>query len=576
MYLKKKNMPNGDIYLSIMEKYYDPVKKQSKERTIEGIGYVSKLKAQYPDPIAYFSERADLLTLKKKEEEEKQQHVLTIDFSSKMDITTADPRNVGYGIIKELYRDLELDQFWNRKTQNVDLSFNVDQIFQLLVFSRALYPDSEKSAFEDRKQFFENFDVFSLDDVSRCLDVLHANREALQQWIFKRSDKMIPRDLSVAFFNCTNYSLDIGRPDADLKDEDGNVQMGLLTDRNGIPLAFELFPDNESEKLHLRSTVRRVKEEYSDTRVIYVADLSLNTEDNICFMNGENEEDHNSGDGYVYGQSVCGADAEFKAYVLADGYTKDSVLDEDGNKIAFIHKSRIYPKEISVHVAKPGGTPALRVDQKQMVYYSDEFASKQRKKREAVIECAKDLIENPQNYDRVSSAAFSSYVINLAFHETSGEIIEGQHLYLDTEKIKEEEKYDGYYSIVSSELEMSDFELLKTFSGLDRIEEAFEISTTELSNESLYVSTDKYIDAYFTTSFTVLVIIRLLQAKLQDKFPVEQILESLSKYCCIPLDATIYQFVYYDEVLKACSEIFDKEYSRRYLSRQQIQSLIGY
>jgi hypothetical protein len=597
MYLKKKKMPDGDIYLSIMDKFYDPEKKYARERTVEGIGYVSELEAEYPDPIAYFTERAKRLTLQKKEE---QQCVLTLDLSSKMDVTTDEARNVGYGILKELYKDLELDKFWIWKTRNLDVQYNVDQIFRLLVFARVLFPDSKRGTFEDRKQFFEDFNDFTLDDVYRCLDVIQKNQDALQQWIFKRSDKIYPRDLSVAYYDCTNYYFDIGRPDVDLKDEDGQlteaayrkrgpeknrrpdpiVQMGLLTDRNGIPLAFELFPGNESEKLHLRPTVRRVKQEYSDTRVIYVADRALNTADNIYFINGDNKEDYNPRDGYVYGQTIRGADAEFKAYVLAGGYRTEIVLDDNGNEIKFIHKSRIYPKEINVHVTKPGqkkkSTRTVRVDQKQMVYYSEKYARKQRKNREAMIERAKDLIQHPKKYDRVSSAGSAAYVVNLAFNKTSGEIVEGRHLYLDTERIKEEEKYDGYYSIVTSELKMSDRELRNLYRGLAKIEDTFKISKSEFSSRPIFVRTNEHIDAHFTTCFTALVIIRLLQAKLQNKFPVGQILESLRKYCCVPLDSTTYQFIYYDEVLEACAEIFNKEYNRKYLTRQQIQRLLRY
>ncbi|MBQ7588181.1 MAG: hypothetical protein IJT37_09190, partial [Lachnospiraceae bacterium] len=48
IYLNKLRKPNGDIYLSIREKYHVP-KKGARERTIESIGYLSKLKEQYDD-----------------------------------------------------------------------------------------------------------------------------------------------------------------------------------------------------------------------------------------------------------------------------------------------------------------------------------------------------------------------------------------------------------------------------------------------------------------------------------------------------------------------------------------------
>lgn len=62
------------------------------------------------------------------------------------------------------------------------------------------------------------------------------------------------------------------------------VKMGLLMGKNGIPLAFDLFPGNESEKVHMRPIINRVKNEFNSGRIIFVADRGLNTSDNIYFL----------------------------------------------------------------------------------------------------------------------------------------------------------------------------------------------------------------------------------------------------------------------------------------------------
>ncbi len=95
MYLNKLKKTNGDIYLSIREKYHVP-KVGSRERTIESIGYVSELRKKYDDPIAYFTMYAKELTEKANAEKTED---ITIDLKSTMDIGTNDVRNVGYGIL---------------------------------------------------------------------------------------------------------------------------------------------------------------------------------------------------------------------------------------------------------------------------------------------------------------------------------------------------------------------------------------------------------------------------------------------------------------------------------------------
>ncbi|MCM1118964.1 MAG: hypothetical protein NC543_06350 [bacterium] len=174
-------------------------------------------------------------------------------------------------------------------------------------------------------------------------------------------------------------------------------------DRNGIPLAFDLFPGNESEKVHMRPIINRVKNQFGSGRVIFVADRGLNTSDNIYFLNGDTKADYNPRDGYVYGQSVRDADAGFKEWVLKGGYRTDKYTDEDGRELTFTHKSRIHPKTIQVNVTVPEQKKkkkSVSIDQKQMAYYSKKYAKKQRRDREIMIARAKDLIAHPKNMRR--------------------------------------------------------------------------------------------------------------------------------------------------------------------------------
>lgn len=603
MYLNKLKKPNGDIYLSIREKYHVPGI-GAREKTIQSLGYVSQLRKTYDDPVAHFTRVAAEMTAQKKEERSVQ---ILIDTTAKMSTGTNDVKNVGYGVLKELYKQLEIDKFWNWKTRNLSIRYSVDQIFRLLVFSRILSPASKKGTFDNRDFYFEDFGDFSLDDVYHALDIICENSEALQKWIYDHSGRICSRDLSVSYFDCTNYYFDIGRPDTDTLDDGGSpvdkngnpvpakyrkrgpeknhrpdpiVEMGLLMDRSGIPLAFDLFPGNESEKVHMRPIINRVKNEFSDSRIILVADRGLNTSDNIYYLNGDNKGDINTMDGYVYGQSVRGADAEFKEWVLSGGYVTDKLTDDNGNEIIFKHKSRIHPRELHVNVTMPGqkkkSKKTVSADQKQMVYYSEKYARKQKADREAMIQRAVDLIRHPKKYDRVTSAGSAAYVLNISFSKDTGEIVGGKALELDLEKIREEEKYDGYYCVVTSELKMTDMEMREVYRGLIRIEDTFKISKSEFDSRPVFVWTNEHIDAHFTTCFTALVLIRLLQAKLDNKYPVGRIINSLKDYCCVPIDTNSYQFTYFDGILQAIGKAFGMTLDNKYRTRQEIQRLLHY
>lgn len=592
----------GVTRLYFYESYYE--NGRTKQKCIESLGRLDELQKRFDDPVSHFKKVAEE---KNAEQNTSRKTSVPIDLSSTMSTSEDNLRNVGYAVLKDLYKQLELDKFWKLVLRKTSIQYDLEAVFRLLVFSRILYPGSKRDTFLNKSAYFEDMDGFSLKDTYKALDVFDQYDEQLQKWIYSHSSKICERDMSVSYFDCTNYYFDIGRSDMDTFDDGGRpvdgkgnpaeikyrkrgpeknhrpdpiVEMGLLMDKDGIPLAFDLFPGNESEKVHMRPIINRVKSQFGSGRVIFVADRGLNTSDNIYFLNGDNKADHNPRDGYVYGQSVRGADAEFKAWVLKGDYKTEKLTDDDGREVTFTHKSRIHPKTIQVNTTVPGQKKKRKkpvsIDQKQMAYYSEKYAKKQKHDRDIMVARAKDLIKHPKKYDKITAAGSGAYVQNIAFDKSTGEIIEGRELVLDEAKIAEEEKYDGYYSIVTSELKMSDHEMRETYRGLARIEETFKISKTEFESRPVFVWTNEHIEGHFATCFTALVLIRLLQSKLGSRYPIGKTIESLRKYNCTQIGTTLYQFVYYDEILEECGKIFHLELNNRYRTREQIRRLLKY
>ena len=604
--LREIKKPKGP-YFTIVENYWDVNARQGRNRTISSPGYLSK----YMDPFDPDDENArmeaerrarlkiqELFEQVKAEYSSSDSETLTVKMSDAMDEQHDSRKNVGYGILKHIYKELELDNFWKKAAKGRNFQYDPEQIFQMLVFGRIIDPGSKKYTFDHRHGFFEEYDGFTLEDVYKALDLFAENEEALQKWLYDHSVTKYHRDLSVGYFDCTNYYYDISKPDIDDVDEDGNVllkryrkygpeknhrkdpivEMGLLMDQTGIPLSYDLFPGNESEKVHMLPIINRTRTQYGLGRIIVVADRGLNTSDNIYMLNGKNDTEDNPRDGYVYGQSIRGADAEFKAWVLLQEDYIDTPLKEPSEETIFRHKSRICKKKIYIKREMRNGSTrkqSIEVDQKQMVYYSAKYAKKQKLERDRAVERARDLIKHPKKYDKVSAKGASGYVMNISFNKETGEVT-GRNLKLDEEKIREEEKYDGYYSIVTSELHLSDFKIREIYRGLIHIEDTFKLTKSELDTRPIYCWTNDHIDAHFTVCFTAIVIIRLLEKRLGEKYPVGQILNSLRKYNCIPLDKNIYRFVYYDEILASCAKSLAINLELLNRRRQDIRRLLLY
>lgn len=580
MFLKIAKYKNGKTFLSLIQGYRDS-NGTSKQKTIEKLGYLDDLKKQFDDPIAHFK---DIATQRSNEQINE---LIIKNLNTKLIPSNCHNKNLGYSIIKILYNELNLKQLFNTKQSKLNIKYDLNDIFQLLIYSRILYPSSKKETFDNKDIFFDKFD-FSLKDLYRSLDHFNYFKKDILASIWNNTKDLYSRDTSTVYYDCTNYYFEISYNDEDLVDEFGNIlekgfrkkgpskehrpepiiQMGLLMDKNGIPLSYNLFSGNESEKTSLRPALKSTKNSFNLDRVITVADRGLNTSDNTIFIAGKNDDTTNK-DGYVFGQSVLGADKEFKDFVLKQDYITDKFLDEDNNEITFIHKSRIYGKE--VQISRDGKrTNKSIVYQKQMVYYSEKYARKQKKQRELVLEKARDLINNPGKYTRNTSIGAAGYISNYDYDKKTGEII-AKDLSIKSDKIKEEEQFDGYYSIVTSEKNLSDKEIRDIYKGLWKIEESFKITKSNLESRPVYVWTKEHIEAHFLTCFVSLVIIRLLEQKMNRKYSTDKVISSLEKYECSLIEHDIYLFSYSDKIISDIEKLFNLNLSNKYQTLSNIK-----
>ena len=560
-----KGLSNGRIYLSIAQSYRDPVTKNVKHRTVQSLGYLDNLKKQYPDPIAHFEAVVEEMNRIAALEN----HPVSINLNPKETLTgnQANRKNIGYAALSKLYHEFGLHVFFYNNSRSFKSEFNTNNIMKLLIFSRILAPASKKKTYEEKDRYFEKTD-FSLDDVYRCLTQVVTFKERLQLHLHRQMKKKFERTTELVYYDVTNYYFEIDKPDELRKKgvskehrPDPIVQMGLLMDTKGIPIMYDLFPGNTNDCETLMPILVKVKKDYEVGRTIVVADKGVNTADNIAFNLVK-------GDGYVYSQTVRGANKELKGYVLDEsGYRQIS----DDYKI----KSRLYPREIAVSNAK-GGRTKTRIDEKQVVFYSADYDRKAKADREPALLKARDLVKNPAKYNKATSYGAAKYLKNLVFDPKTGEVMASkQKPVFDEAKLHEEEKFDGYYAIVTSEWKKKDEEIIEIYRGLWRIEEAFKVTKSDLETRPVYLSRNDHIQAHFLICFVALVIARLLALRLGNKYTISKIVESLNKASGSHLEENWYIFDHADEVTTAITEVLGVDLSRKYLTLGDIKKMLG-
>ena len=593
LFLKTAKFKNGKTYLSIVDGYRSNGK--VKQKVYKKLGYLDDLKNIYDDPISHFKQEVENL---KKVFSSK----ITTTFDTNTDNDFEDDTfNIGYAYLKKIFQELNINDVLKNKQYSSNIKYSLSKACELLTYSRIINPGSIKYTYEHKNEFFEPFDL-SLDDLYRSLNPLLNCKEEIFKTIWDNTKDKYNRDASTSYYDCTNYYFEIEYDDEDIKNDKGEiikkglrkrgpeknhrpdpiVEMGLLLDKEGFPISYNLFSGNTSEKETLIPEIQKLKSRHSIDKVIVVADRGLNCSDNMIKIAGIDLDKENR-DGYVYGQSVRGADQEFKDWVLSDDYKTDKIIDDEGNEIIFKHKSRIYPKKMYITRTDKGLTKrgnkkkqTITVDQKQMVYYSQKYADKQKRDRQMVIEKAKDLIKNPGAYTRATSYGAAGYVNNIKFDKETGEIPNGSELSLNIEKINEDAKFDGYYSIVTSEEHLSDLELRNIYRGLSKIEETFKITKSEFDARPVNVRLADHIDAHFLICFISLVIIRILQNEINNRYTIKKLLEKMRNFKCTHETSNLYKFIGYKPEIQYLNRKLDLNMDKKYDTRENIKKILKY
>jgi transposase len=339
-------------------------------------------------------------------------------------------------------------------------------------------------------------------------------------------------------------------------------------DADGIPIAYEAFPGNLLDKETFRSVIGEVRRNYSTGRIIVVADKGIITGDNIYYLTaGKNKN------GYVFSISIRGGTDDFKSYVLNDnGYAYEK--DESG-EIIYKIKSRVTSRDIAVTMQN-GKKAKKTVYEKQVVFYSKKYADREKAEREKAVLKAIEFVKNPVKYEQATSYGAAKYIKDLNVDKKTGELRPGGTTpAFDYEKLAEEEKYDGYFAIVTSELNMSNREIIDTYRGLWEVEETFRIAKGDLETRPIYLQREDRINAHLLSCFISLVIMRLLQKKTRRLYSSEKIIECLNKISCSLEQDNIYLFDYRSEISDAIGSALGIDFTRKRLRLSDIKKILS-
>jgi transposase len=571
VHLKKAyDKRTGRTYLSIIHGYRDSEGK-SRAKTVQSLGYLDELSREYADPIAHFTA---VVRAMESERLSSKSITVTLDLNEQLERGTLKRKNYGSVVFSKVYHELEIDRFLNNARRHEKFTFNSESIMRLMIYTRLIYPGSKRESFLRKEQFFERFD-FGIDDVYNALTHFDKIADKLQQHLHEMIVTQYGLKMDLIYYDVTNYYFETDKQDdmrkrgcSKEKRRDPIIQMGLLMDTASLPIAYKLFPGNTHDSQTLMPILSEVKKRFGTKRIIVVADKGLNSGDNIIFNTA-------LGDGYIYSKSVRGASKDFKAWILDErGYQSQG----DSYK----RKSKLVPDAqvcyTSEEIGKNGKNKKkyISAEQKWIAFYSRKYAQRAKHKREETIAKALQLIKEPAKYRRNCDFGAAGYIKNIKLDKETGEILNIEEtLLLDEGKIAEEEELDGYYAIITSELDDADEHIIEMYQGLWRIEQSFMVTKSILETRPIYLRTKEHINAHFLICFVSLLIARIVEKRLNGKYTIERIVETLQIVACSHLKENIWLLDFADDLTDELNVVFGTEFGKKYMTLQGVKNILA-
>ena len=582
--------------------------KKVTTKNIYKIGKHSELLAQgHNDPLAYAKEVVKEFNEKAKDGKIDMQ--ITIDLAKKLAPTDfiaskTTNVNVGYFFLQDIYYSLKIKDFLASITKGMKINYDINTITRFLTFDRILNPRS-KLATVNNLDFYYEKPKFSHQDVLRAMDILSNNYDEYINHLFTQSNNIVKRDTSICYYDCTNYYFEIENPDDIYYDEvtgeqlyglrqygpskehrpNPIVEMGLFMDKDGIPLTMGIFPGNMNEQKTAAPLEVKLIKNLHNKKLIYCGDAGLGSASIRAFNDM-------GGKAFIVTQSIKKLSQKIQDEIFEDSNYKTLSKGEektlkfmknfdktDENNLEYyndkLYKSIFVDSNIDLGLfeekeLKNGKTKVVKstanLKQRIIITYSRKMAEYQKNIRNKQIERAKALIAKGVDDIRKGPNDIARFIKNTNKDKSN--------YVLNTEKIEQEEKYDGFYAIATNLLDDDAKDIIKINSQRYKIEDCFRVLKTNFNARPIYHRLDSRIIAHFMICYTALLVYKLLEKKLTDKnhnYTINDILTTLKNMNVSNRDNLFYEANFTASlVCTALNDTFNLGIDKKYYSNSNL------
>lgn len=477
------------------------------------------------------------------------------------------PKLFSHLLLERILEELGLNTFFSSYKGFTKLEYDVYGFAKLLIFGRLLDPASKSATVRQNDNYYEPIlGPHNPDNVFDTLDFISDNKDKIIRRMNTNLVKKAHRSPQIVYYDVTNFFFEIGAPDDDILDEEGNVlekglrkmgvckeqrklpivQMGLFMDDDGIPIAIETFPGNTLDHLTLRPALKKDIDGLDLSRFILIADRGI-----CCYKDLLHVLD--AGNGYIVSKSLLKSTKKEQEWAYSDeGYIQTS---ED-----FKYKSRIVKRTVKDEAGR-----SRTIEERVVVYWSRKFQARSEKENKKFLDFLKRLEETPENFriTAMQSKRLRKFFKKECVNQKTGEIVDSTDIkaFIDFDKVREYRGSMGYYQIVTSELTMEPQQVIDRYHGLTQIEDQFRVMKGDLDTRPLYVRTPEHVEAHLLICMIALIMLRIVQKRLVRSGVVavdpaaywssglsgERIQQALNRWNVDALSGDLYRFMDIDD-----------------------------
>lgn len=561
-YIVKRKNREGKYYVYLIESFREG--NNVKKRTLKAYGPLDDLEKNEPGAFERLRKEAKAGLL-----HEDIPGQLSVTYNMDQEITYDDVL-YGWKIFEELFHALKIPEAIKSVFSNTKKIKQYQKVLKLLVYQRVLNPGSKLYTLNTQKEMFGNWDV-NENTLYRSLLPLSKAKQEIQFKAHQSITETIGRTGTLVFYDVTNYYFEIDFDDEDVEDEQTKeitkgvrkkgpckaksgkpiVQLGLFIDTKGIPISYQLFSGNETDPITYIPTIEQVKKQFGLERIIVVADKAMNSKKNIT-------KTFKNNDGWLFSQKhrgKRGAPKDIQNFILEpSGW----IYNED---MTFATKSMIRTRKLE----KKGE----EVKEKVLVTWSKKYAIREKKRRDGALEYASKLTD-AELFRQTSKKGGKRYLELSYLDKETGEIKPFSPLIqFDKEQVAFDEQFDGINVLVTSELNMSDEEMIQHYGELYKIEDCFKVSKSSIKSRPVHLRIEDHIEAHFLTCFLGLIFLRILQNKTNWELSPERLIKALKSARANELTTGFYRVQASDD-LKFLLEMLGIQWGKGIVKYEQL------